>query len=308
MTEAETKPSSPSEAPRQHRHALPASLLRKVLRISSLVALALVLAILGLLLMRPEALLFYPSPTLESTPAALGLEFERVEITTSDDETLVGWYLPASAGPLAEQPGVIVYCHGNAGNIGGRVHLLPSLRSLGLDVLIFDYRGYGESSGRPTVAGTRLDIEAAWNYAIEQRGFGPAQIVLWGRSLGGAVAIDQAARTSEAGTPPRALVVESSFTSTLDLGAELYPWLPVRWLGRKLEYPSRERITKVAAPILIAHSPADDLIPPSHGQALLEAAQTGAAPKTAFVELRGGHNDGHLAQPRHFDAVIELLR
>ncbi len=203
---------------------------------------------------------------------------------------------------------MILYCHGNAGNIGDRVHLLPSLRSLGLAVLLFDYRGYGESSGRPTVAGTRLDIEAAWDYLIDERGYSPAQIVLWGRSLGGAVAIDQAARASEAGTPLRALIVESSFTSTLDIGAEHFPWLPVRWLGQKLDYPSRERIAVVAAPILIAHSPDDGLIPASHGDALLEAAQSGAASKTAFVQLDGGHNDGHLAQRQHLDAVVELLR
>ncbi|MFO7566833.1 MAG: alpha/beta hydrolase [Enhygromyxa sp.] len=280
------------------------SLLRKVLRVSSIVALTLVLAVVALLLARPEALLFHPSPTLESTPEALGLEYERVEITTEDDETLVGWFLPAAA---SEQAGVILYCHGNAGNIGGRVHLLPALRRLGYAVLIFDYRGYGESSGRPTVAGTRLDIQAAWSHLVEQRGYAPGQIVLWGRSLGGAVAIDQAARASEAGTPPRALVVESSFTSTLDLGAELYPWLPVRWFGRKLDYPSQELIARVEAPILIAHSPDDDLIPEAHGETLLEAARAGLARKAAFVRLDGGHNEGHLAQPQHLAAVAELL-
>ena len=273
-----------------------------------IVALTLVLGIFALLLARPEALLFHPSPKVESTPAAVGLEFERVEVATADGETVVGWFVPGDPhGPLADTPGVILYAHGNAGNIGGRVHLLPQLRGLGLAVLLFDYRGYGESSGRPTVAGTRLDIEAVWQHLIAARGFAPEQIIVWGRSLGGAVAIDQAARASAAGTPPRALIVESSFTSTLDIGAAVYPWLPVRLLGRKLEYPSREHIAKVAAPVLIAHSPDDDLIPASHGEALLEAARSGAASKTAFVELSGGHNDGHLAQPEHEAAVLELL-
>ena len=280
------------------------SLLRKVLRAASIVTLVLLVAGLGLLLARPEALLFHPTPWIERTPAAIGLPFERVEIETEDGETLVGWYVPAEG----EAEGVILYCHGNAGNIGGRVHMLPELRALGHAVLIFDYRGYGESSGRPTVAGTRLDIEAVWNHLVGERGHAPEQIVLWGRSLGGAIAIDQAARASEAGTPPRALIVESSFTSTLDIGAELYPWLPVRWLGRKLDYPSRERIAKVAAPILIAHSPDDDLIPASHGDALLEAARAGVAIETAFVQLDGGHNEGHLAQPQHRAAVLGLLR
>jgi alpha-beta hydrolase superfamily lysophospholipase len=279
------------------------SLLRKVLRVSSIVTVVLLIAGISLLFARPEALLFHPSPRLDSTPAAVGLEFERVEIKTKDDETLVGWFVPADG----SAEGVILYCHGNAGNIGGRTHMLPALRQLGYDVMIFDYRGYGESSGRPTVAGTRLDIEAVWDHLIA-RGHAPEQIVLWGRSLGGAIAIDQAARSSVAGTPPRALIVESSFTSTLDIGAELYPWLPVRWFRRKLDYPSRELIKKVAAPILIAHSPDDELIPEHHGAALLEAARAGAATKTAFVQLDGGHNEGHLAQPQHRAAVLELLR
>lgn len=282
------------------------SLLRKVLRVSSIVALALVIAVLGLLLVRPEALLFHPSPQLASTPAAIGLDFERVEITTADGETLVAWYVPADGSANAD--GVILYCHGNAGNIGGYVPKLPAMRQLGHALLIFDYRGYGESSGRPTVAGTRLDIEAVWDHLVNERGYAPAQIVLWGRSLGGAIAIDQAARASEAGTPPRALIVESSFTSTLDIGAELYPWLPVRWFERKLDYPSRALIGKVAAPILIAHSPDDDLIPESHGHALLEAARSGAARETAFVQLDGGHNESDLADPQHHAAVLELLR
>jgi uncharacterized protein len=286
----------------------PPSLLRTILRVSTLVTAALLLAIAVLLLARPEALLFHPSPTVAATPAQLALPFERVEIATPDGETLVAWLVPADPrGPLADSPGVLLYCHGNAGNIGGRVHLLPDLRALGLTILMFDYRGYGESSGRATVAGTRLDIQAVWDHLIEQRGFTPAQIVLWGRSLGGAVAIDQAARVSEAGTPPRALIVESSFTSTLDIGAEVYPWLPVRWLGRKLDYPSQDLISTVAAPVLIAHSPDDDLIPPSHGQALLDAAAAGLATTTRFVTLSGGHNHGHLAEPEHRAAIVELL-
>jgi len=283
------------------------SLLRKVLRVSSLVAIAFIVAVLGLLVVRPEALLFHPSRELNRTPAAIGWDYERVEIATADGETLVGWYLPAEPRP-GVAPGAIIYCHGNAGNIGDRVALLPGLRPLGLAVLIFDYRGYGESSGRATVAGTRLDIAAVWEHLIEERGYAPAQIVLWGRSLGGAVAIDQAARASEAGTPPRALIVESTFTSTLDIGAEIYPWLPVRWLGRKLDYPSRERIAQVAAPILIAHSPEDELIPASHGEALLAAARAGLASKVANVELEGGHNQGQLAQPRYGSDVIEIIR
>nr|WP_255216346.1 alpha/beta hydrolase [Pseudenhygromyxa sp. WMMC2535] len=274
-----------------------------------MVAAAALLALLvAVLFARPEALLFHPLPHVGTTPASIGWDFEAVELRTEDGETLAGWYLPADPqGALASQAIAVLYCHGNAGNIGGRMPALEGLRPLGVSVLIFDYRGYGESSGRPTVPGTRLDVDAAWRHLVEVRGFTPAQIVLWGRSLGGAIAIDQAARQSEAGAPPMAVVVESSFTSTLELGAELYPWLPVRSLGKGLEYPSREHIATVSAPVLIAHSPDDDLIPAAHGDALRAAAEAGVAPRVDFVSLTGGHNGGHLTQARYRDAVVDFL-
>ncbi|WP_146158506.1 alpha/beta hydrolase [Enhygromyxa salina] len=284
------------------------SLLRKVVRWSLLATVGLVLGLIALLLLRPEGLLFYPSPHLGSTPKQIGWDYERVEITTEDGQTLVGWFLPAEPAPGVERPAwVVLYCHGNAGNIGGRINVLSGLRELGLAVLIFDYRGYGESTGRPTVDGTRLDVLATWRYLVDERGYDPSEIVMWGRSLGGAVAIDQAARVSKAGMPPAALIVESSFTSTMDIGKQVYPWLPVGWFERKLDYPSRELIATVNSPVLIAHSSADELIPASHGQALEAAAEAGAATRIAFVELDGGHNDGHLTEPRFIPTVAEFL-
>ncbi|MCA9686526.1 MAG: alpha/beta hydrolase, partial [Myxococcales bacterium] len=211
------------------------SLLRKFLRWSLIAAAALFVAFAALLVARPEALLFHPTPIVSRTPDEIGWAYEPVTLTTEDGEQLGAWYLAADpSGALADRNAVVLYCHGNAGNIGGRMPALSGLRPLGMSVLIFDYRGYGDSTGRPTVAGTRLDIAAAWEHLLT-RGFAPDHIVLWGRSLGGAIAIDQAARASEAGTPPGALVVESTFTSTLDIGEEVYPWLPVRWLGAKLD-------------------------------------------------------------------------
>jgi fermentation-respiration switch protein FrsA (DUF1100 family) len=295
-----------SEAPDAETESTP-SLLRAFMKWAMLAALLLLLLVVLLVALRPETLLFYPSSKLEQTPEAIGWDYERLELETEDGETIVGWYLPAEPG-LLDRPQVVLYCHGNGGNIGGRIPVLEGLRSLGLAVLIFDYRGYGESSGRPTVTGTRLDVITAWRYLVDERGYAPEDIVLWGRSLGGAVAIDQAARLSEAGMAPAALVVESSFTSTVDIGREVYPWLPIAWFAGKIDYPSQQLITEVEAPILLAHSPEDELIPASHGQRLREAAEGGAAPRVGFVELRGGHNEGHLAQRRHIDAVAAFLR
>ncbi len=272
------------------------SLLRKVLRWSLLATVGLFVALLGFLFVRPEALVFYPSSNVAHTPDEIGLAYERLELTTEDGETIVAWYLPAEPGGAVDRQWAVLYCHGNGGNIGGRLATLSGLHDLGVAVLIFDYRGYGESSGRPTVEGTRLDVQAAWRELVENRGFEPGEIVLWGRSLGGAVAIDQAARLSEAGTPPAALVAESTFTSTVDIGRELYPWLPVGWFARKIDYPSLELFAKVNAPVLLGHSQEDELIPHAHGLRLREAAEAGAATRVEFIELAGGHNEGYLAE------------
>jgi fermentation-respiration switch protein FrsA (DUF1100 family) len=282
------------------------SLLRKVLRWTVLATVGLLVALLGMLLVRPEVLLFYPSSKVAHTPEEMGWAYERVELTTEDGETLTGWFLPASPGPV-ERPWAVLYCHGNGGNIGGRLPLLAGLRELGLAVLIFDYRGYGESSGRTTVDGTRLDVIAAWRHLVDDRGYDPSEIVMWGRSLGGAVAIDQAARLTTTGMPPAALVVESTFTSTVDIGRELYPWLPVRLFARRIDYPSLELIATVQAPVLIAHSQEDELIPYAHGLRLHEAAEAGAATRVEFIEIRGGHNDGFLAQVWYLERVAGFL-
>ena len=284
------------------------SLMLQLLRWSVLATLGLLLGLLGLLFARPEMLLFYPSRVLEGSPEQIGWSYERAELSTEDGETLVGWYLEADRqGPLRAREWVVLYCHGNGGNISGRLGVLEGLRELGVAVLIFDYRGYGESSGKPTVAGTRLDVDAAWRHLMDARGFEPERVVLWGRSLGGAIATEQAARVSAAGTPPAALVVESSFTSTVTLGKQLYPWLPVGWFARKIDYPSLQRIAEVPAPVLVAHSAEDELIPADHGNALYEAAQSGAATRVGWIELRGGHNGGDLSQPWYADDIVAFF-
>lgn len=276
------------------------SLLRTFLKFSSIAAAALLAVVIGALVVRPEVMIFHPLAGMDHTPAERGWVYEQVEITTADGETLSGWYLPALGG--AEPTGVVLYCHGNAGNIAGRLPAIEGLLALGQAVLIFDYRGFGESSGRATVAGTRLDVEAAWDWLLA-RGYSHDRIIVWGRSIGGAIAIDQAARASEAGTPPAALVVEGSFTSTIDLGHEMYPLLPVGWFGDRIDYPSRDRIGQVDAPILIGHAVDDAMIGIHHGRALHEACGT----REALIELAGGHNGGSLTQPEFRPRVTAFL-
>jgi fermentation-respiration switch protein FrsA (DUF1100 family) len=237
--------------------------------------------ILLLVFLFQSRLVYFPqfARELVATPRGAGLDYEDVQLHTADAERLHAWWTPARAAR-----GVVLIFHGNAGNISHRIDYLTMFNRLGYATLIIDYRGYGKSSGTPSEAGTYRDAEAAWQYLMETRKFKPQDVVILGESLGGGIATWLALQH-----PPRALVLASTFTSAPDLGAQVYPWLPVRLLAR-IDYNSRERIQQITAPVLVAHSRNDDIIPFSHGQALFEAAHE---PKQ-LLELRGGHNDGFI--------------
>lgn len=220
-----------------------------------------------------------PGRELMASPADIGLSYEEVRLETADGVGLHGWYLPA---PAAR--GTLLFFHGNAGNISHRLDSLRIFHRLGLNVLIFDYRGYGRSEGKPSEEGTQQDALAAWNHLVTVRGEAPERIVLFGRSLGAALAAWLAARER-----PGALILESAFISVPELAAELYWWLPARRLAR-LRYDTRDALTAVRSPVLVVHSPADEIIPYHHGLALYQAAPR---PK-ALLQLRGDHNTGFL--------------
>lgn len=221
-----------------------------------------------------------PGRQLEATPAAIGADWEDVQLTARDGVKLHGWYLPASA---ADAP-TLLFFHGNAGNISHRLDTLAIFRRLGVATLIIDYRGYGRSEGQPTEAGLYLDADAAWQHLAHERHIPPERIVAFGRSLGGAIAAHLAAER-----PVGGLIVESAFTSIPDLGREQYPLFPVRTLAR-FQYPTREYIARTTAPVLVIHSPDDEIIPYHHGQSLYQAANE---PKQ-FLAIQGGHNTGYL--------------
>ncbi len=233
-----------------------------------------------------------PGPSLRHIPTDVGLAFEELSLETADGEKLNGWYVPAD-----QARGTLLFFHGNAGNISHRLDSIAIFHRLGLNVLIFDYRGYGLSSGKPSEAGTYRDAEAAWHHLVEERGIAPASIVLFGRSLGGAVATWLAMRAQPAG-----LIIESSFTSVPDLGSELYPWLPVRWLSR-LQYNTRERLGTVRAPVLVIHSTQDEIIPFRHGRSLYEAANE----PRHLLEMVGGHNDGFMVSGEAYRRGIDVF-
>ncbi|HSG94905.1 MAG TPA: alpha/beta hydrolase, partial [Afifellaceae bacterium] len=186
--------------------------------------------------------------------------------------------------------GVVLFFHGNAGNISHRLDSLRIFNALNLDTLIFDYRGYGRSDGKVSERGTYRDGEAAWRYLTVERGIAAEDIVLFGRSLGAAIATYVASRHT-----PGALIVESGFVSVPDMAANLYPWLPARRLAR-IKFPAGDYLRAVSCPVLIVHSRDDEIIPFEQGRKLFERA---LEPKH-FLELRGGHNDGFLVSGRRY--------
>jgi fermentation-respiration switch protein FrsA (DUF1100 family) len=220
-----------------------------------------------------------PGRRLDTTPQQRGLDYETVALTTKDGISLNGWFVPV------KQPrATVLFFHGNAGNISHRLETLELLHELGLAVFIFDYRGYGMSEGKPTEEGLYRDAEAAWEYLTVSRGIPAHEILLFGRSLGGAIAAYLANRHVAMG-----LVLESTFTSIPELAAQHYPWLPVRDMVR-YRYDTGSRLPQVEMPVLIIHSPDDEIIPFTHSQALYDLAR---GPK-CFVELKGSHNTGNL--------------
>lgn len=218
-----------------------------------------------------------PGRELLAAPDTVGLNYEDITLEASDGVSVHGWLVPG------DSPHVLLYFHGNAGNISHRLYSIKDFHDLGLSVFIIDYRGYGRSGGKPTEQGLYLDGQAAWRYVTEDHGIAPENIILFGRSLGGSVASWIAAREK-----PGALIVESSFTSVPDIGQDVYPWLPVRWLSR-LKHSTLDEIAKSTCPVLVVHSRDDEIIPFHHGEAIYGAANE---PKQ-FLEIRGGHNDGH---------------
>ena len=252
-------------------------------------------AVLVLVFVFQSHLVFFPGTGREAvlTPQSYGMRFESVEIRTADGETLAAWWVPAEGAR-----GMVLFFHGNAGNISHRLDYLQMFHRLRYSTLIVDYRGYGMSTGSPSEKGTYLDAEAAWDYARHARLAQPQDIVIAGESLGGAVATWLAAKVN-----PRAVVLLSTFTSVPDLGAQVYWFLPVRLLSR-IRYDNLENLQRISAPVFIAHSRDDEIVPYAHGRKLFEAARQ---PKT-FLEMSGGHNDGFIfTRPEWVAALAAFL-
>ena len=233
-----------------------------------------------------------PSRDIVATPDMVGLGYEPVKIVSDDGVTLDGWFVP-----VRQMRGVLLFFHGNAGNISHRLDSLKVFYDLGLATFIFDYRGYGRSTGAPSEQGTYRDAAAVWRYLTEDRRIAAKDIVLFGRSLGAAIAVQLATKHT-----PKALIIESAFTSVPDLAAEVYPFIPARRLSR-FRYDTETLLQFVSCPVLIVHSRDDEIIPFAHGRRLYAVAHE---PKQ-LLEIRGGHNDGFLVSRQDYMAGLDTF-
>jgi fermentation-respiration switch protein FrsA (DUF1100 family) len=235
--------------------------------------------------------IYFPYRGMENTPEDIGLSYEDVFFQTSDGVKINAWFIPAENAAR----GTVIFCHGNAGNISHRLEIIRMLHNLDLNILIFDYRGYGKSGGFPSEKGTYLDALAAYEYLTGRGDIDKEKIIVHGKSLGGAVAVDLATKVDL-----HAVISESAFTSVQDIGEEIYPFLPIR-LITTIKYDTLSKIDKLNMPKLIIHSTEDEIIPFHHGQKLFDAA---SEPKK-FYRMRGTHNEAIIMYTNEYTEEID---
>lgn len=247
----------------------------------------------GVMYLQQPGMIFFPYRTLGATPKTWGLEYEDVTIMASDGVSLHGWYIPHAGARRT-----LLFLHGNAGNISHRGDSVVIFHRLGLNVLLFDYRGYGQSEGRPSEAGLFRDATAAWRFLTEAKGFRDRDIVIFGRSLGGAVAARLAAEVDAEG-----VILESTFSSARDFARMVFPVL-ARLVWLRYDFDAGAHLRRVRSPVLVLHSRDDEIMPFALGERLFQA---GNEPKR-LVELHGDHNGGFLlSQPDYERSLAEFI-
>jgi pimeloyl-ACP methyl ester carboxylesterase len=264
-----------------------------------------------------RTLIYHPVQSANLSPAAAGLQNGRARsITVHVDNRrlkLNGWHVVRreSSTPTNGSAGIprllTLFFPGNGGNRAYRIPEIEVLLGAGSDVLIVDYRGYGDNPGAPSEKAIAADAREFWKFATDELRLSPSQIILYGESLGGAVATRLASELCEEGSPPAGVILRSTFSRLTDVASEHYPWLPVRLvMGER--YPSIERIARVTAPILIVHGERDMVVQYEHGVRLFEAAPATSADGTPkqFVTLpKSDHNDVLETEPEKFQSAIE---
>ncbi|MCU7960502.1 MAG: alpha/beta hydrolase [gamma proteobacterium symbiont of Bathyaustriella thionipta] len=259
-----------------------------------------VLSMIGLWLLlnvlmyaRQPAMVFFPTADVQQTPAELGLAYEDVHLSTADGVTLHAWYVPA-----ANSKKVVLFFHGNAGNITHRGESIDIFHNLGWSVFIVDYRGYGSSEGSPDEPGLYQDARAAWQFLMQKKHYAHDDIIVFGRSLGGVVAAQLAYEVQ-----PRHLILESTLSSARDMADRILPGIS-RLLFSRYEFATSEKLAGIRSRILMLHSPDDEMIPFEQAQKNFRQANE---PKS-FITLDGGHNEGFLlSQPAYSQALHDFV-
>ncbi|MCL1941274.1 MAG: alpha/beta hydrolase, partial [Synergistaceae bacterium] len=230
------------------------------------------------------------SKNIEWTPGRGGFDYENIFIKTPDGVNINGWYVNCEG-----SRGAVLFFHGNAGNISHRGDTIRIFNSLGMSVLIIDYRGYGESGGTPSIKGVDLDALAAWDWLTSEKNIPPEKILIFGRSLGGAVAVELMRVVK-----PKAAILESTFSALADMGGSdfLSPFVSLLVGGA---WNSAATAAGIAIPTLCIHSPEDEIVPYRLGKRLYEAL----AGKKYFFDIRGDHNYGFLSSMPEYGAQLD---
>jgi fermentation-respiration switch protein FrsA (DUF1100 family) len=248
-----------------------------------------------------KGLIFHPDKGNDTaTPDIYGIKYDDVTFRTEDGLNLHGWFIPGKKSSPDEDLHTLLWFHGNAGNINHRLGNLKMLHErVPVNVFIIDYRQYGRSEGKISEKGTYIDARAALAYLHSRKEINREKIIFFGRSLGSAVAVELALNEK-----CRALILETPFTSILEMGKKLYPFLPVSLL-LKTKYDSLAKIKNIKVPILVMHGDKDDLVPFEHGKRLYDMANE---PKEFYTIPGAGHNDTHIVGgDEYFDVIRNFV-
>jgi pimeloyl-ACP methyl ester carboxylesterase len=250
----------------------------------------------AIMLLFERKLIYFPQRAHDVTPRQLGLASEDLTLTAEDGVRIHAWYLP----PPGEPRWTVLLAHGNGGNASHRLDRALFLQSkLGAAVLLFDYRGYGRSEGSPDEEGTYRDARAAHRWLIEEKRVPGERLVIFGESLGSAVALDLALAR-----PCRALVLESPFASVPAMARAVYPFLPL-WPFVRTRYDNVAKAPRLTVPLLVLHGDRDEVVPFAQGRRVFEAAPE---PKRFFAIPGASHNDTYVVGGEaYWSAVVGFL-
>jgi len=243
-----------------------------------------------------KRLIYYPATEVDVTPKALGLPFEEVAIDVEPGVKIHGWFIKA-----AKEPSVatVLFSHGNAGNIADRLDRVLRWRELGADFLLYDYRGYGKSTGSPDEEGTYRDGRAAYDYLVRDRHIDPARLILMGESLGCAVSIQLAIERKAAG-----LAIEAPFASIAQMANAIYPFLPLGSFIRT-RYENVKKVPQLKMPLLVVQGTKDEVIPVAQGKMVFDAAPQ---PKQYLAIEGAHHNDVYVVGgPGYRRVLLEFI-